>query len=99
MHRFHWDVGGMGPGAQPRNQTADSCKLGAAHGETGQGPHIPPRAAGSGVTSLCVTQLALSTGQVALIVLLTSSHAAEEIALISNGLQEIGLHQADIIQL
>lgn len=40
-----------------------------------------------------------STGQVALIVLLAPSDAAAEIARVSNGLQEVCLNQADVVQL
>lgn len=38
-------------------------------------------------------------GQVAVIVLLTPPHAAEEIVLVRDGLQEVGPHQADVVQL
>lgn len=55
------------------------------------------------VVSLSVTLLAqgsaLHAGQVTIIVLLTPPHAAEEIVLIRDGLQEVGLHQANVIQL
>lgn len=49
--------------------------------------------------SLAILQLVPSTGQVVLVVLLALSHAAEEVVLIRDGLQEVGLHQAHTIQL
>lgn len=53
--------------------------------------------------SLCIALLAQGAaphaGQVAVIVLLTPPHAAEEIVLVRDGLQEVGPHQADVVQL
>lgn len=54
------------------------------------------------VVSLPIPLLAwgvLHAGQVVVVVLLTPPHTAQEIVLISNGLQQIGLHQANIVQL
>lgn len=41
----------------------------------------------------------LLAGQVAVVVLLTPPYTAQEIVLISNGLQQVGLHQANVVQL
>lgn len=55
------------------------------------------------VASLSIPLLAqhvlLRAGQVAVVVLLAPPHAAQEIVLVSNGLQQVGLHQANVVQL
>lgn len=55
------------------------------------------------VVSLSIPLLAwgvlLHAGQVAVVVLLAPPHTAQEIVLISDGLQQIGLHQANVVEL